>query len=101
MFKRSHEECAANSRTRRQHLAAWGGRFAGRFDWVQPPVLNPYTRLAVEMCPARGGLMAIGYERGYETDLPQAVTRTPASVDPGLPRSGKDVGIALTGSGIS
>jgi hypothetical protein len=29
---------------------------------VAPPVLNPYTRLAVEMCPARGFLRAVGYE---------------------------------------
>ena len=34
---------------------AWSGQFgAGRFDWVVPPILNPYTRLAVEMCPAEG-----------------------------------------------
>ena len=32
------------------------------FAWVEPPVLNKYTRLGVEMCPARGILRAVGYE---------------------------------------
>jgi len=36
-------------------------------------VLNPYTRLAVAMCPARGVLRAIGFE-ATETLLPQPVT---------------------------
>jgi hypothetical protein len=40
---------------------------------VREPVLNPYTRLAVAMCPARGILRAVGYE---VTDglVPQPVT---------------------------
>jgi hypothetical protein len=29
---------------------------------VTPPVLNPYTRIAVEMCAASGALRAVGYE---------------------------------------
>ena len=37
-------------------------------------MLNPYTRLAVAMCPARGILRAIGYDvTGAE--LPEPVTQ--------------------------
>jgi hypothetical protein len=77
MFTRTYEETAANSRTRRQHFENWSGQFAnGRFDWVEPPILNPYTRLAVEMCPAKGILRAIGYEALPGAELPSAVTLT-------------------------
>ena len=66
---------AANySRARRESLAGWAGTCAvAGFDWVREPVLNPYTRLAVAMCPARGILRAVGYE---VTDglVPQPVT---------------------------
>ena len=51
------------SRARREALADWPGAFAREsFAWVEPPVLNKYTRLGVEMCPARGILRAVGYE---------------------------------------
>jgi hypothetical protein len=77
MFTRTYEETAANSRTRREHFENWTGQFSnGRFDWVAPPILNPYTRLAVEMCPAAGVLRAIGYETIPGNELPQAVTLT-------------------------
>ena len=58
----SPEEAATNSRTRREALAAWPRPFAceGGFDWVMPPVLNPFTRLAVEMSPATGRLRVAG-----------------------------------------
>jgi hypothetical protein len=77
MFTRSFEETAANSRARREYFAAWPGEFAsGRFEWVVPPILNPYTRLAVEMCPAKGILRAVGYEIVAGAELPQPVTET-------------------------
>ena len=77
MFTRTYEETAANSRTRREHFENWTGQFSnGRFDWVVPPILNPYTRLAVEMCPAKGVLRAVGYEAIPGAELPQAVTLT-------------------------
>jgi hypothetical protein len=44
------------------------------FAWVAPPVLNACTRIAVEMCPARSILRAIGYERAAGRDLPDPVT---------------------------
>jgi hypothetical protein len=72
----AYHEAAANSRTRREALAAWGGSFAREsFAWVIPPVLNKYTRIAAEMCPADGTLRVMGYEpvAGAATALP--VTR--------------------------
>jgi hypothetical protein len=78
MFIRSYEECAANSRTRRERLSAWTGRLQGRFAWVEPPILNPYTRLAVEMCPAKNVLHAMGCEIVGDSDLPMPVATTSA-----------------------
>ena len=77
MFTRTYEETAANSRRRREHIESWSGQFAdGYFDWVEPPILNPYTRVAVEMCPAKGILRAVGYESTPGAELPSAVTLT-------------------------
>jgi len=77
IFTRTYEETAANSRTRREHFENWTGQFSSdSFDWVAPPILNPYTRLAVEMCPAKGILRAVGYEAIRGSELPQAVTLT-------------------------
>jgi len=59
----SYQEAADHSRARREGLASWRGSFArDSFGWVTPPVLNPYTRVAVEMHPARGILRVQGYE---------------------------------------
>jgi hypothetical protein len=59
----SHAEAGAASRRRREALAGWSGSF-GRdsFDWVTPPVLNRFTRLAIEMCPGDGILRVAGFE---------------------------------------
>jgi hypothetical protein len=77
LFTRTFDEAAANSRTRRDQLAAAGsGTFVGEFGWVSPPILNSQTRLAVEMCPATGVLRAIGYEQVEGQGLPEAVTMT-------------------------
>jgi hypothetical protein len=64
IFTRTREEAAANSQNRRLALAQWTGQLAaGGFGGVTPPVLNPYTRVAVEICPATGVLRVVGYER--------------------------------------
>ena len=63
----------ANSRERREGWA-WNEPFGGKFAWVVPPVLNRYTRIAVEMCAAQGLLRVTGYETVPGFDLPQAVT---------------------------
>jgi hypothetical protein len=68
-------EAAGFSRARREALARWDGSLAtGSFDWVCAPVLNPYTRLAVAMSPARGVLRAVGYDIA-NGDLPEPVTQ--------------------------
>jgi hypothetical protein len=69
------DEAAENSRKRRMALAAWEGRLArAAFDWVAEPVLNRYTRIAVETCPRAGTLRVVGYEIGADEALPQPVT---------------------------
>ena len=70
----SFADAASQSRARRESLANWHGSLADRaFDWVQPPVLNPYTRLAVAICPAQGILRVAGYDvTGAE--LPEPMT---------------------------
>jgi hypothetical protein len=75
LFSRSYEEAGQRSRDRRESLAAWNGGFDDdSLGWVVPPVLNKYTRLAVEMCPARGVLRAAGYERAAGDELAVAAT---------------------------
>jgi hypothetical protein len=67
-------EAAARCAARRDELAGWDGELSrGDFAWVRPPVLNPYTRLAVEICPALGLLRVAGYEM-TGADLPEQVT---------------------------
>jgi hypothetical protein len=64
LFTRTTEDAALRSRDRRDSLASWNGVFSrDAFSWVVPPVLNKYTRVAVEMCAAHGVLRVIGYER--------------------------------------
>ena len=50
----------ADNRERRMTLAAADA--AEGFSWVLPPVLNPFTRLAVEMEPASGRIDVLGFE---------------------------------------
>lgn len=71
----SREEAAIKSSERRDALAAWSEPFAGEFAWVSPPVLNPYTRIATEMCAAQGILRVTGYENVPGVELPQMVTQ--------------------------
>jgi hypothetical protein len=77
MFSRTYDETAASSRARCEQIVQSSGSLgAGRFDWVVPPILNPYTRLAVEMCPSTGVLRAAGYEAAPGAELPEIVTLT-------------------------
>ncbi|HET6376820.1 MAG TPA: hypothetical protein VFG05_00700 [Methylocella sp.] len=74
-FTCTPEEAAGRCEARRSALAQWPGRLAqGRFEWVLPPVLNPYTRLAVVMSPGAGVLRAVGFEM-TDSGLPQEATR--------------------------
>ena len=75
MFSATFEQAAEKSRARREGLAQWQGSFQrDSFGWIAPPVLNPYTRVAVEMCPARGIVRAAGYELHDGDELARAVT---------------------------
>jgi hypothetical protein len=70
------EEAAEKSRARRLSMALWQGSFdRDSFGWIAPPVLNAYTRIAVEMNPARGILRAVGYELHAGEELARPVTR--------------------------
>jgi hypothetical protein len=76
LLTRSYEEAAARSRARREAIASWPQPISrAGFAWVTPPVLNPMTRLAVEMCPADGTLRAVGYERSPGSELPLPATQ--------------------------
>jgi hypothetical protein len=71
----SFADAAGFSRARREALVGWDGPLdGGGFDWVRPPVLNPYTRLAVAMCPVKGTLRVIGYDLDT-AELPEPVTQ--------------------------
>ena len=75
LFTATPSEVGGNSRARREALAAWMAPFGREsFGWVAPPVLNPFTRIAVEMCAARGVLRVVGYEKLPDQTVPQAVT---------------------------
>jgi hypothetical protein len=76
LFNCDYLGARANSRNRREALAAWNGAVGQQsFAWVTPPVLNPFTRLAAEMCAARGIMRLVGYEQVAGAAEPVAVTQ--------------------------
>jgi hypothetical protein len=76
LFTASYEDAAARSRVRCEALRSWSRGFtSAEFAWVVPPVLNAFTRCAVQACPARGRLSAVGYEIDEASDLPRPVTK--------------------------
>jgi hypothetical protein len=77
-------EAAQRSRNRRESLVGWKGSLAhDSFAWLAAPVLNRYTRVAVELSPAKGVLRVIGYALSPGQDLPQPVTQMcELAVDP-------------------
>jgi hypothetical protein len=73
-LKCSSTEATARCSARRDALVCWDGLLSQRgFDWLKPPVLNPYTRLAITMSPSRAILRVAGYEM-LHSDLPIQVT---------------------------
>jgi hypothetical protein len=71
------DDAAQKSRDRRESIAGWNGHFThDSFAWVRAPVLNRFTRMAVEMSPAFGVLRVVGYELLPGSELPQPVTQT-------------------------
>jgi len=72
----THAEAGQASRRRRTALSDWAGSFAGdSFSWVTVPVLNRFTRLAVEMCAASGTLRVVGYENATGGDVAGRATQ--------------------------
>src|SRR5204862_7079561 len=72
LLRRTYDEARERNHIRQGQLAGWSGSLAqGGFGWVTPPVLNTATRIAVEICPARGMLRVIGYEMKAGCELPQ------------------------------
>jgi hypothetical protein len=70
------DAATANSRARCTSLAGWNGAVAtDSFGWIAPPVLNPFTRIAVEMCPATGTLRTVGYELPAGREFPEPATQ--------------------------
>jgi hypothetical protein len=72
----SYAQARVRNRARFDALWRWPHAFGeGDFAWVAPPVLNPFTRVAVEMCAASGTLRAVGYEPGDGADLARPATQ--------------------------
>ena len=72
----SPAEAAAASRRRREALAGWTGSFTrDSLGWVTPPVLNRFTRLAVEASAATGMLRVAGYECNDAGDSARRATQ--------------------------
>src|SRR3984885_6937516 len=83
----SFADARSYSRARRESLVGFHGALAApRFDWVREPVLNPYTRLAVAMCPATGILRAVGYDV-TQAPLPEPVTQMCEIAPPSEPKA--------------
>lgn len=74
LMRRSFEEAAAINKVREAQLAAHAAPLAESFDWVLPPVLNPYTRVAVAMSPGEGRMRVVGWEADRRGMLPRPVT---------------------------
>jgi hypothetical protein len=72
----SYEEAIARSRTRCAAISSWSGPLSdGDFGWVVPPVLNPCTRNAIELCPALGILRVLGFEPKEGSELPHPINK--------------------------
>jgi hypothetical protein len=72
----SYEEAIARSRARCAAISSWSGPLLeGDFGWVMPPVLNPCTRSAVEICPVLGILRVRGFEPTPGGELPHPVNQ--------------------------
>ena len=66
-----------DSRERSEMIERFAGQETGDFAWVEPPILNGYTRLAVEADPKRKTL----HLRGYEQSGPEAALPATAILD--------------------
>jgi hypothetical protein len=71
-----YDEAADNSRTRRETIESFSGSLRREpFGWLVEPVHNRFTRLATEMCPARGILRVVGLDKAADDGIATVVTR--------------------------
>ena len=70
-----YDEAAENSRTRSETIGNFNGSLMREpFGWLAAPVHNRYTRLAVEMCPARGFVRVVGLDEAPDKGIAVRVT---------------------------
>jgi hypothetical protein len=80
-----YEEAGENSRCRRETMERFAGSLMQEpFGWLAEPVNNRFTRLAVEMCPARGLLRVMGLERTADQTFATPVTEIREIVAPAM-----------------
>ena len=77
LLRASYEEAAAKSRARCAAVEACPQSLSRtHLAWLVEPVFNPYTRCAIEMCPACAILRVAGFELMPGDELPRQVTVT-------------------------
>ncbi len=76
VFTLSVDEAAANSRARYEALGGFSGPIGDvPFRWLEAPVHNRYTRLAVELCPASGIIRVLGLDHDPDGGIAVPVTQ--------------------------
>ena len=86
LFNCDYLGARANSRDRREALAAWSGQAGqGSFAWVVPPVCNPFTRSPPRCAPRSGIMRLVGYEQVAGVAEAQAVTQSCEVIAPPEP----------------
>jgi hypothetical protein len=81
----AYDEASENSRSRRETIDSFEGSLARQpFGWLTAPVHNRYTRLAAELCPARGVVRVMGLDQAADDGLAQQVTQIRELEQPAL-----------------
>jgi hypothetical protein len=79
----AYDDASENSRIRRETIDSFDGSLMQEpFGWLVEPVHNRYTRLAAEMCPARGIIRVMGLDETPEKGLAVPVTQMRELVAP-------------------
>lgn len=80
-----YDEAADNSRCRREKIESFDGSIEAQpFGWLAEPVHNRYTRLAAELCPARGIVRVMGFDAASDHGIARQVTQMRELHDPAL-----------------
>ena len=81
----AYDEASENSRCRRETIDSFEGSLAREpFGWLKAPVHNRYTRLAAELCPARGIVRVMGLDQAPDDGPAQQVTQICEVTPPAL-----------------